>query len=222
MWNCAVANHCSLDDCLVRKDWRFIWEKIEEKLSLLKQRKKKTSWGVGGLDFFICGKWTTKKKIDFCWPFFLVLSPEVNVVLTLLAEVESQDNEKLIYRWETKRVALLTSCWLPVEMYLLVVVVAFGFCRCMPSNSSRVTDPFPRKLHWNILTVTLCLTLKPVVFPAFLLRTNSRHLNPSISGAESHLRSAENLGEEITLSRYIHVIYGLSLGKLMSKWWMYN
>lgn len=37
--------------------------------------------------------------------------------------------------------------------------VAFGccclwFCRCMPSNGSRVMDPFPRKLHWNILTVT--------------------------------------------------------------------
>ena len=36
--------------------------------------------------------------------------------------------------------------------------VAFGcclwFCRCLPSNGSRVMDPFPRKLHWNILTVT--------------------------------------------------------------------
>ena len=37
--------------------------------------------------------------------------------------------------------------------------VAFGccclwFCRCMPSCGSRVMDPFPRKLHWNILTAT--------------------------------------------------------------------
>lgn len=42
---------------------------------------------------------------------------------------------------------LLTTSW-----------VAFGcclwFCRCMPSYGSMVTDPFPRKLHWNIFTVT--------------------------------------------------------------------
>lgn len=38
--------------------------------------------------------------------------------------------------------------------------LAFGcccclwFCRCMPSKALGVMDPFPRKRHWNILTVT--------------------------------------------------------------------
>ena len=41
-----------------------------------------------------------------------------------------------------------------VEKTLAFGCCCLWFCRCMPSNGSRVMDPFPRKLHWNILTVT--------------------------------------------------------------------
>lgn len=67
------------------------------------------------------------EKVHFSWlPFFLLfLEAKVFLNITFWVECAIQDNEKLIYRWETKRFALLTSCWLSVELHL--VVVAFGF-----------------------------------------------------------------------------------------------
>lgn len=61
--------------------------------------------------------------------------------------------------------------------------VAFGccclwFCRCMPSNDSRVMDPFPRRLHWNILTVTFAKPLKTAASSCWhiCVKKNSSHL----------------------------------------------
>lgn len=155
MWNCAVANHCRRGHCLVKK---IVFEgsfgKIVGKNFRRWDSAKKEKQLLGMLEdlTLICVKRTKKQKYWLLSTVCFVSCPEAKVVLTLLAEVELQDNEKLIYRWETKRVALLTSCWLPVEMYLLVV--AFGFVAACHQISLGATDPFPRKLHWNTLTVT--------------------------------------------------------------------
>lgn len=64
-------------------------------------------------------------------------------MLPFWRETATQDYEKLIDRWETKRFALLTSCWLPVE--LLLVVVAFGFVVACHHLALGWWIHFPRK-----------------------------------------------------------------------------
>lgn len=87
--------------------------------------------------------------------FFVVLSSEAKVVLIFTpprawGETAIQHNEKLI------QVRNKEGCF--AYQLLTTSRAAFGcclwFCRCMPSCGSMVMDPFPRKLHWNILTVT--------------------------------------------------------------------
>lgn len=89
-------------------------------------RTDESWWDVASLHNFSTMKTDSKSgTLSRC---FVVLSPEAKVVLNLSphtwGETAIQHNEKLIHRWETKRFALLTSCWLPVELHL---VAAFGF-----------------------------------------------------------------------------------------------
>lgn len=119
------------------------------KVSLLK--RDETSWHVENtFDKFSCWKLTTIKK-RLIQLIFLVPRQTLSSI-SLSVEIVIQDNEKPIT--DEKQRGLLC---LPAVDYQLscICCCCLWFCRCMPSNGSRVKDPFPRKLHWNILTATL-------------------------------------------------------------------
>lgn len=116
-----------LDDCLGKKSvLRDQLAKKAVKLSLLK--RDETSWDVVALSTILSDENGLQWKGHIQLTSFFLLSSEVKrsrKITPLWEETVIQDNEKLIYRWETKRFALLTSCWLPVELHL--VAVSFGF-----------------------------------------------------------------------------------------------
>lgn len=98
----------------------LIWKK-RSRLSL--QKWAKLLGMLVHLKKFKLIKWTTVLRSHSA-DFHFSLGAEVVLNVALWEETAIQVNEKLIYRWETKRFALLTSCWLSGELHL---VVAFGF-----------------------------------------------------------------------------------------------
>lgn len=121
-----------------------------------------TSWDVAALDNFSWRKRTTMTwvhSVDLHFSFVhggkncLEYHPPLRVDCnTGQWETHLQmRNKEVCFAYQlltTSRLAFGCSC--------------LWFCRCMPSNGSMVMDPFPRKLHWNILTVTFAQRLKTV------------------------------------------------------------
>lgn len=109
--------------------WMTGWAKRSLGAQLVKWVLKAFT-GEKGRNFLACcctfdnfewRKWTTTKRfisVDFLFPFVPWSQVSLNIALWLESAI--QDNEKLIYRWETKSFALLTSCWLSVELHLVV------------------------------------------------------------------------------------------------------
>lgn len=149
--NCCQSFYWGWDDWLGKKrDHCFEGSvgKMAVNLSLLK--RDGTSWDVAALVTILA------VENELQWKRHIQLTSFSPVVLNITPPLRGDCNTG---QWEThlqmrnKEVCfayqLLTTSWL-----------AFGCCcclwfwRCMPSYGSRVMDPFPRKLHWNILTVT--------------------------------------------------------------------
>lgn len=119
--HCCQSFQWGLDNLLGKKHHRgFSWQKWLFNFTAEKRRNF-----LGCCTFHNFRRWklaTAKRALSV-----FLLSFEAKVVLSIThpwGETAIQDNKKLIYRWETKRFALLTSCWLPVELHF---VVSFGF-----------------------------------------------------------------------------------------------
>lgn len=113
-------------------------------------------------DNFSWWKRTTMKKAHSVDLLFFLLSSEAKVVLN----VTFLSGDCNTGQWETHLQMRNKEVCFAYQL-LTSGRVAFGccclwFCRWMPSNGSRVMGPFPRKLHWNILTVTFAWPLKTV------------------------------------------------------------
>lgn len=108
----------------------LVWQKRgslwELNLTNCLPRKDESCWDVASVHNFWRWKLTANQAH---WVNALLFCPQRPKWSRILpphtsGETAIQHNEKLIHRWETKRFALLTSCWLPVELHL---VAAFGF-----------------------------------------------------------------------------------------------
>lgn len=85
-------------------------------------RKDESCWDVASLHNFWRWKLTANRAHWVDALLFCPQRPKWSWILPphTWGETAIQHNEKLIHRWETKRFALLTSCWLPVELPLVL------------------------------------------------------------------------------------------------------
>lgn len=182
--------------------------KMAVKLSLLK--RDETSWVVAALLTMLAGKnrlqW--KRHIQLTSVVFF-LSSEANVIssTTLCGEIAIQDKEKLIYRWETKRFALLTSCWLPVELHLVVVVFVVACHQMALWWWIHFQGNYMEYFDSNI---------------GLTLENSSVQSTAHLSWAETHLCFAESIANEIKLQLYIHVTFFGPALKIDEQWSRYN
>lgn len=140
----------------------LVWQKRgslwQLKLTNCLPRKDESCWDVASRHNFWWRKLTANRAQSRC---FVVLSSEAKVVLNFIPSYLRGDCNTA--QWEThSQVRNKEGCF--AYQLLTTSRVAYGcclwFCRCMPSCGSMVMGPFPRKLHWNILTVTFASLLK--------------------------------------------------------------
>lgn len=139
----------------------LVWQKritLRAQLDQLLDEKRRKLLGCFFASQFLTMKTDSESGI-LSWCF--VLSSEAKAVLNLIPSYLRGDCNTA--QWETHlQVRNKEVCF--AYQLLATSRVAFGcchwFCRCMPSCGSMVMRPFPRKLHWNILTVTFVLLLK--------------------------------------------------------------
>lgn len=109
-----------------------------------------------------------------------------------------QDNEKLIYRWETK----VCFAYQLMTIGRVVFACCLWFCRCMPSNGSRVMDPFPKG--------TTLEHFDSNIFPILQTVSSWKHISLIFHSTPSYSTNRltyvlQNFAQETVLSLFPHV-----------------
>lgn len=133
----------------LRQKRRSLWE-LNLMLCLL--RKDDVCRDVAARYNFLTMKTELTNRAHWVDSLFCPQRPEWSWILPSHSRVDCNTAQ-----WETHlQVRNKEVCF--AYQLLTTSRVAFGcclwYCRCMPSCGSMVMGPFPRKLHWNILTVT--------------------------------------------------------------------
>lgn len=159
MWKCTVANHWSLSDCLSQKG------SLRLKVHLGKKKKKKLFKNVivekGPKKSSFLRRWSACFAAENGLQRKRLISADLFSLVSWgksCLEYQPFSGDCMTGQWETHLQRRNKEGCFAYQLLTtsrgVFACCCLWFCRCMPSNSSRVMDPFPRKLHWNISTVT--------------------------------------------------------------------